>query len=154
MFPILIGREKRDWHAGYGKFYCRICRGERSYTLIKSCNYFMLTFIPLYPLEKASEAVECSDCGRLFEVEALSYSPTPGPRERLLARVVDEFTAGKSAEDIADRMVQPGVATDESQRAIHRALSEGVRICARCNLHFAKSARVCSQCGDALLESE
>jgi Zn finger protein HypA/HybF involved in hydrogenase expression len=149
---IHIGREKRDWHAGYGKFHCRICRGERSYTLIKSCNYFMLSFIPIFPLEKASEVVECHDCGRQFETDALSYTPTPGPKERLLARVVDQLAAGKSAEEVRDIMTQPGVSADLIQQAIHRALGGSVRTCARCNLHYSQAALGCLKCGDALLE--
>ena len=152
MTAFHIGREERDWHARFGKFHCRICRGERSYALIRSCNYFMLSFIPVYPLEEPVDEVECQDCGRRFEVDALSYTPTPGPKERLLARAVDLLAAGKSAEEVRDVMTQPGVSADLLQQVIHRALGGGVRSCARCNLHFANSARECNKCGDALLE--
>ena len=154
MIPIRIGREKRDWHAGYGKFHCRICRGERSYTLIKSWNYFMLTFIPIFPLEKALEEVECHDCGRRFEIDALAYKPPPGPKDRLLERVIAEFAAGKSAEEIQERMVYPGLSSVDIGQSIRRALGDGIRTCERCRLHYSRSAHACLKCGDALLESD
>ena len=150
---IIFGRQQRDWHAAYGKFHCRICRGERSYTLIKTCPFFHLFFIPIFPLETAKEAVECHDCGRQFEIDALSYTPIPGPKERLLARVEEQLATGKSAEEVRDVMTQPGVSADLIQQAIHRALDGNTRVCARCNLHYSHSARACLKCGDALLES-
>lgn len=151
MFPILFGWRTVEWRSE-GEFHCQICREKRSYSLIKSARYFHIFFIPIVPLEEPKEAVECHECGRQFEKSALSHNPGPSPKERLLARVIDELAAGKSVEEVRDKLTQPGLSADLLQRAIERALDGSVRTCERCRLHFSKSARICKECGDALLE--
>lgn len=124
LYFIFIGFERRNWSAECGKFHCRICRGERGYTLINSCIYFTVFFIPICPVDEMDEVVECHDCGRRFEVDALSYKPPPGPKERLLERVSAELAAGKSAEEVQERMVYPGLSSDDIGQAIRSRLPE------------------------------
>lgn len=149
---IIYGWRTLESHAEQGQFNCPICRANRPYTLTKLNRYFTLYFIPIIPLGTVAQAVECHACRRQFEVDVLSSGPAGGSMERLFATVSEQLTSGRSAEEIQGMMAQAGIPAQQSQDVINQVLSGAVRHCARCNLHYAKSAPVCVKCGDALLE--
>ena len=150
---VIYGWRTLESQAEYGQFHCPVCQGQRQYTLIKLNRYFTLYFIPLIPLGTVAQAVECHSCRRQFEQDVLTYNPGVPSAEKIYATVAEQLTAGRPAEEIQGMMVQAGMSPQQSQELINLVLSGAARTCARCNLHFAKSARACSQCGDALLEA-
>ena len=150
---IIYGWRTMESHAEYGQCHCLICRGPRQYTLIKLNRYFTLYFIPIIPLGTVAQAVECHSCRRQFEPDVLSYGPSVPSVESMTATVNERLSAGRPAEEIQRMMVQAGITIQQSHEVINQVLGGSARTCARCNLHFARSARACSQCGDALLEA-
>ncbi|WP_367890590.1 zinc-ribbon domain-containing protein [Sinomicrobium kalidii] len=49
-----------------GKFHCPQCNAQQSYKRKKVTKFFTLYFIPLIPLGKRGEYVECTTCKTTF----------------------------------------------------------------------------------------
>jgi hypothetical protein len=75
---IVYGYRNREIEQGTGDFYCPKCEAQRQYKHKKIVRYFTLFFIPLFPLGKLSEYVECGVCGRTYKPEILSIPSTIG----------------------------------------------------------------------------
>lgn len=58
-----------------GTFLCPQCNCEERYKYKKVTNFFTLYFIPLIPLGKAGEYVECQRCYGTFVSRVLDYNP-------------------------------------------------------------------------------
>jgi uncharacterized tellurite resistance protein B-like protein len=56
-----------------GKFNCPQCETQRDYRLRKVTQFFTLYFIPLIPLGKKGEFVECRGCKGTFIPNVLKY---------------------------------------------------------------------------------
>ncbi|MEE9382649.1 MAG: TerB family tellurite resistance protein [Nannocystaceae bacterium] len=57
-----------------GQFYCPRC-GSQPYDLKSVRRFFTLYFIPLIPLDKLGEYVECLNCRESFDKRVLEYDP-------------------------------------------------------------------------------
>jgi hypothetical protein len=60
---------------GQGVFHCRRCGGDRQYRLRSGRRFFTLFFIPVIPLNKVSEHVQCLTCKTRYHTSALA-APT------------------------------------------------------------------------------
>jgi hypothetical protein len=58
-----------------GMFYCRNCRGDRPYRHRSGRRFFTLFFIPVIPLNKTGEHVQCTTCKTRYVVSVLQ-APT------------------------------------------------------------------------------
>jgi len=58
-----------------GSFLCPQCANEQSYKHKKVTRFFTLYFIPLIPLGKIGEFVECQTCNGTFVPRVLEYNP-------------------------------------------------------------------------------
>ena len=67
-----------------GSFHCPQCGLQCSYALKSVRRFFTLYFIPLIPLDKLSEYVECDSCKGTFNSGVLSFDPA-AEREAFLA---------------------------------------------------------------------
>ena len=56
-----------------GAFHCPQCETERNYSLRKVTKFFTLLFVPLIPLGKKGEYVECQKCKGTFIPDVLYY---------------------------------------------------------------------------------
>lgn len=72
---IIYGTRGKNVHAGDGQFLCPRCGVEKPYKHFEVKNYFTLYFIPLIPIGKAGEFVECGGCAGTFAPEILTYDP-------------------------------------------------------------------------------
>lgn len=90
---IVYGYRNREIEQGTGNFYCPKCETQRQYKHKKIVRYFTLFFIPLFPLGKLSEYVECGVCGRTYKPEILSIPSTIGSNSASQAMA---DTAGQS----------------------------------------------------------
>ena len=64
-------------------FHCQRCGGDRSYRLRSGRRFFTLFFIPVIPLNKVGEHVQCTTCGTRYRVDALSL-PTASQMQAAL----------------------------------------------------------------------
>jgi hypothetical protein len=58
-----------------GVFYCRKCGGDRNYRHRSGRRFFTLFFIPLIPMNKVGEHVQCQTCKTRYVTEVLQ-APT------------------------------------------------------------------------------
>jgi len=58
-----------------GNFICPQCATDQAYKHKKVTRFFTLYFIPLIPLGKAGEFVECQNCQGTFVPRVLDYDP-------------------------------------------------------------------------------
>jgi hypothetical protein len=58
-----------------GVFYCRKCGGDRNYRHRVGRRFFTLFFIPIIPLNKTGEHVQCTTCKTRYVVDVLQ-APT------------------------------------------------------------------------------
>jgi len=77
---IIYGYKNREIEQSSGSFHCSTCGARRLYKHKKVVRYFTLFFIPLFPLGKLSEYVECQVCRRTYQYqpEFLSLNSTDG----------------------------------------------------------------------------
>ena len=68
---------------GEGVFHCQRCGGDRSYRLRRGRRFFCLYFIPIIPLAKAGEHVQCRTCGTRYQPDVLSL-PTASQMQAAL----------------------------------------------------------------------
>ena len=58
-----------------GEFNCPSCRSKQQYGLKRVRRFFTLYFIPVIPLDKQGEYVECLNCNDTFKPNILDYDP-------------------------------------------------------------------------------
>jgi zinc-ribbon family len=68
---------------GEGVFHCQRCGGDRNYRLRSGRRFFTLFFIPVIPLTKVGEHVQCATCGTRYRVDVLSL-PTASQMQAAL----------------------------------------------------------------------
>lgn len=57
---------------GEGTFHCRKCGGDRQYRHRAGRRFFTLFFIPIIPLNKVGEHVQCTTCRTRYVMDVLS----------------------------------------------------------------------------------
>ena len=80
---IIWGWRTRGSVLSRGVFRCPQCGTDRSYALKLWRTWFTLFFIPLIPLKKQGEVVECDACGNSFKTGVLSMPTTAQLEEAL-----------------------------------------------------------------------
>jgi hypothetical protein len=117
-----------------GKFHCPRCGPGRQYELRQVRRWFTLYFIPLIPMNKTGEYVECKQCSGTFGPEAITYSPADAARKLLnqFRRALVLLVARAGSTDATRARLQAGLATagfksvgpDELQKELAQAASE------------------------------
>lgn len=72
---ILFGTRGVTTTPEEGQFYCPSCQTKREYGLKRVRRFFTLFFIPLIPLDKLGEYVECKHCKNTYNPSVLGYDP-------------------------------------------------------------------------------
>jgi hypothetical protein len=68
---------------GQGVFHCRKCGGDREYRHRSGRRFFTLFFIPVIPLAKAGEHVQCTTCQSRYVMDVLQL-PTAAQMQAAL----------------------------------------------------------------------
>lgn len=75
---IIFGTRGVTSTKGRGRFYCPQCGPDSAYAQKRARRFFTLYFIPIVPMDKLGEYVECQDCEGTFHVEVLDMDPDGG----------------------------------------------------------------------------
>ena len=78
---IIFGTRGITSTAESGNFYCPRCQGQADYRHRRVRRFFTLYFIPLIPLDRAGEYIECDKCAGTYAMEVLDLDPTAGAIE-------------------------------------------------------------------------
>jgi hypothetical protein len=92
---------------GQGVFFCRRCGGDREYRQRAGRRFITVFFIPLIPLAKTGEHVQCLSCKTRYVTEVLKLPTTVGMQFALSAGmralVVAMLRVGDPANPLARR---------------------------------------------------
>src|SRR5271167_4009259 len=92
---------------GNGVFFCRRCGGDRDYRHRTGRRFITVFFIPLIPLTKTGEHVQCLSCKTRYVTEVLKLPTTVQMQLALVAGlravVVAMLCAGDLASPLARR---------------------------------------------------
>jgi hypothetical protein len=104
---------------GQGVFHCRNCGGDRGYRHRSGRRFFTLFFIPVIPLAKAGEHVQCATCQSRYVMDVLQL-PTAAQMQAALP------TGMRAAAAAMLRAGQPGHPAAR-QRAVAAIQGAGAR---------------------------
>ncbi len=117
---IIFGTRGVTLKTGSGDFACPQCRTTRPYVYRTVRRFFTLYFIPVIPLDKLGEYVECQGCRGTFRPDVLNYDPQT---ERNKARV--EFAQSVKRVTILTALADGDLEETEEEaiRAVYQGLS-------------------------------
>ncbi len=81
---IIFGWRTCESTAGSGTFTCPSCRTLQLYRHVTYRRWFTLYFLPVIPLGRVGEQVECQGCLRSFSMPVLEAPPADNPFAALL----------------------------------------------------------------------
>lgn len=84
---IIFGTRGITSRVDSGSFHCPAC-GPQTFVRKQVRRFFTLYFIPVLPLDRVGEYVECHGCRGTFEIAVLSFDPA-AERRRQDARLRD-----------------------------------------------------------------
>jgi uncharacterized tellurite resistance protein B-like protein len=115
---ILFGTKGVTSTADEGSFHCPQCRGDRNYRLRTVRRFFTLFFLPVIPLNRLGEYIECDGCDGTFQPEVLGYDPNEEQR-----RIDAEFH-GAIKVVMIHMLLADGVVDESEMAAMGQVLSE------------------------------
>ena len=115
---IILGLRVFYWTMAQGMFYCRRCGGDREYRHRAGRRWFTVFFLPIIPLNRVGEHVQCTTCRTRYVTEVLSQPTT--------ARMQAALPAGMRA--AVSAMLRSGDPSSpvSRQRAIEAVIGSGV----------------------------
>lgn len=72
---IIFGTRGVTFGGRAGEFHCPACGARQPYEHKTVRRFFTLYFIPVLPLDKLGEYIECQTCRRTYTPEVLTYDP-------------------------------------------------------------------------------
>jgi transcription elongation factor Elf1 len=153
---IIFGSKVRHKVLGEGKFFCPKCQAQRAYVHKRASRYFTLYFLPVIPMGKLGEFVECQTCGTAFETGVLNVKGPVQPRPaqatlvQLINTVPDRLDAGVPVEYLVRDLTGAGVDRDVALTMINPHLSAGRKTCEACGLTYAAGVAACTECKQPL----
>ena len=103
---------------GRGTFHCQRCGGDRPYRLRSGRRWIHVFFIPVIPLGKAGEYVQCAECGTRYSSDVLAL-PT-------MAQMQAALPAGMRGAAIAMLLAGDQAASAARRRVIDAVRGAGV----------------------------
>lgn len=103
---------------GQGTFHCQRCGGDREYRHRAGRRWFTLFFIPVIPLNRVGEHVQCTVCRTRYRMDVLSL-PTA-------AQMQEALPAGMRAAALAMLRAGGGSSSPARRRAIDAVKGAGL----------------------------
>ncbi|NDJ78573.1 MAG: zinc-ribbon domain-containing protein [Chloroflexi bacterium] len=155
---IIFGSSLRHKVLAEGEFFCPNCKTRRAYKHKRASRFFSVYFIPVVPIGKAGEYVECQGCGLKFETAVLEID---GPArahilqdERELAKQInslpERLRAGTPIEYALRDLTAAGLDVDVAQKMLDTYAGQNCKSCTTCGLTYVHNVDVCSECGGSL----
>ena len=123
-FFIIFGTRGVTTSGERGDFHCPQCGPHNPYTIKTVRRFFTLYFIPIIPLDRLGEYLECSTCQGTFETEVRDYDPSQYQQQLQSVYMV----AMKQA--MICMLLADGVIDDEEVKAVQQIFEElsGVQV--------------------------
>jgi hypothetical protein len=157
MFILIFGMHPRESVVDKGKFLCPHCGVERQYVLKNSRPYISLYFIPLIPLGKAREIVQCQTCLRSFTPDVLNANALKAKTRRqhaslstLMNTAESRLRGGESVEDLLREMTANGLDRVVARDFLGQYLRPQYGFCSHCSLTYHADVINCADCSHEL----
>lgn len=155
MIPLIIifGLGSRQKQVGEGQFFCPRCGTQRRYIQKQANRYFTVFFLPVVPLGKIGDFVECQTCHAAFETTVLNFKvppPPPPSLAQLLNTAKERLERGTPIEYILRDMTAAGLDRDIAHSTVTNFVKDGRKTCSSCGLSYHPVAKTCQGCGKLL----
>ena len=100
---IIFGTRGRSHTIGTGSFYCPREGGDRQYEHKEARRYFTLFFIPLIPLDRLGDYVECTTCQSTYYTTVLE-APTGATIQDVMTQAIRHVAVALT---VADGHIDP-----------------------------------------------
>jgi hypothetical protein len=151
---IVFGTRPKYKTIGEGQFFCPRCQQIREYKHKQATRYFTLYFIPVIPMGKMGEIVECQTCHAMFEPFLLQAKPQPAQPRANLAQILntlgERLSRGEPLEYLMRDLTAAGLDRDIAMQMINAKLTGGRKTCDSCGLTYTSSVERCMSCGRVL----
>jgi tellurite resistance protein len=131
---LLLGRRFCFQTTGRGVLHCYRCGGDRVYRRGTARRWFHLLYLPLVPLERVGEHVQCRTCRTRYRVEVLRLPTTVQMQAALPAATVVAATAmlraggrqNRAARDRAIDLIRAAGLADYDDAALTKDLAQAL----------------------------
>lgn len=153
---IIWGSRVRYKDLDQGEFNCPRCMGKRPYKRKMATRYFTLYFIPIFPMGKLGELVECQGCKTAYETSVLNVRVNqpraPKSDEASMMNVIPQRIAkGDPLEYIVRDLTSGGLDLDVARGAVKGMAGSPIRTCPNCKLTYGHMSSTCQVCGRAVV---
>ena len=146
---IIWGTRGREIEVTTGQFNCPKCQTVRPYKHKRVARYFTLFFIPLFPIQKLGDFIECQACRQTYKLEVLNYKP-PSPAEKLMFAVRQDLENGPPLHMVQQKLIANGVDPQIAKKMIDSATSGKQVKCSQCGFAYLETIHLCANCGSRL----
>jgi hypothetical protein len=144
---IIFGTRPRTKTIDTGTFFCPHCQTTRDYERKEARPYFTLYFIPLFPIGKPFELIECTVCRVAFQPEVLKVkrAPTSASLVTHVNNLKSNLEDGMSVEYALRDLTDAGIDRDVALGMIKSAIGDDRRKCPTCGLTYASTIMTCGE---------
>ena len=118
---LIWGLKGKQQLLSEGQFFCPKCNNIRHYKQKSVSRYFTLFFVPLFPLKKLGEYVECQSCKCGYETKVLE--PASQQLLKMVAITKYSLLRGTPLDDVKSRLMEAGAKGETVDVIIEKALS-------------------------------
>ncbi|HEX2620849.1 MAG TPA: zinc-ribbon domain-containing protein [Phototrophicaceae bacterium] len=155
-FIFVFGMNNKQKVVGTGEFECPHCQTIRLYERKEVRSHISLYFIPLIPVGKAHEIVECTFCHRAFSADVLSQTKVKGKRQpptlaEMLNTIEPRLVGGEPADYLIRDLTTNGLDFTVAADLVGRYLKPEYHFCETCGLSYNNRVTNCTECGGNLI---
>ncbi len=108
---VIFGTRGRSHTIGSGQFYCPREGGDRSYEHKEARRYFTLFFLPIIPLDRLGDYIECTSCKSTYYTNVLE-APTGATIQDVMTQAIRHVAVALTVADGHVDAAERRVATD------------------------------------------
>ena len=146
---IIFGTKGRKIKLDENTFFCPSCVSEVTYTRYKVGNYFTLFFIPLFPISKSTQLIECQTCHSQYMPSVLDL-----PASEIYTQIAyKDALSGTPLQMVQKKLLNRGLSEEEAESSVNHLRNKcHVQLCSQCDMHYLQEAELtaCTACGSDL----
>lgn len=153
-FIFIVSIHNREKLIGQGEFECPHCRVGRGYQRKEVRPYLSFYFIPLFPVGKTEDVIQCQTCANLFEPAVIKRQEREKPKRDSLADLINglqnRIAGGEPADYLIRDLTKAGVDLEVALQLVKPLIGSKPLSCATCGLNYAPNIDTCAECGQPL----
>jgi hypothetical protein len=129
----------------------------RVYHHKQAVRYFTLYFLPLIPIQRLGEFVECQTCGVAYEPQVRDVregAATYHKGEKDLAKLINSLKLrleeGHPIEYMVRDLTAANLDLEVARQMIDMIVGPRRKVCGRCSLTYAEGVAICMECAEPL----